>query len=130
MTNVDIENYNAGWLRAWTDKDTRRLLEFYHPEVVYKDNQTAAGITGHAALKAYLDGLFAATPPMRYDPDEVWAIDGGYCGRWICTMDLPDGKHSYLRGFDLVLLDGDQITLNEVYTHTLPSEPETSEALP
>ena len=116
---MNIEKYNADWLKAWSEKDTARLLEFYHPEVVYKDNQTAAGITGHAALKAYLDGLFAATPPMRYDPDAVWAIEGGYCGRWICTMDLPEGKQSFLRGFDLVLLDGDQITLNEVYTHTL-----------
>ena len=120
---MDIEKYNADWLKAWSDKDTTRLLTFYHPEVVYKDNQTAAGISGHAALKAYLDGLFGATPPMRYEPDEVWAIDGGYCGRWICTIDLPDGKQSYLRGFDLVLLDGDQITLNEVYTHTLAAKP-------
>lgn len=120
---MDIEEYNAAWLKAWSEKDTAKLLEFYDPEVVYKDNQTAAGITGHAALKAYLDGLFAATPPMRYEPDEVWEIEGGYCGRWICTIDLPEGKKSYLRGFDLVLLDGERIMLNEVYTHTLPGKP-------
>ena len=120
---MDIEKYNRDWLKAWSEKDTGRLLEFYSPDVVYKDNQTAAGITGHGALRAYLDGLFAATPPMRYDADEVWTIDGGYCGRWICTMDLPDGKQSFLRGFDLVLLEGDQITLNEVYTHALAAKP-------
>ena len=33
---------------------------------------------------------------------------------------MPDGTVLKLRGFDLVLLDGDQITLNEVYTHQLP----------
>lgn len=118
---LDIAAYNAEWLAAWSNKDTARLLTFYHPETVYKDGQVPAGITGHAALKAYLDGLFGATPPMRYDPDEVWAIEGGYCGRWICTIELPDGTRRQLRGFDLVLLEGDQITYNEVYTHNLPA---------
>jgi ketosteroid isomerase-like protein len=118
---VDIAAYNADWLKAWSEKDIDRLLHFYHPESVYKDNQTVAGLQGHDALRAYLTGLFAGTPPMRYEPDAVWAIDGGYCGRWICTIDLPDGSKRYLRGFDLVLLDGDRITLNEVYTHNLPS---------
>ena len=121
---MDIEKYNADWLKAWTDKDTERLLTFYHPEVVYKDNQTAGGITGHAALKAYLNGLFGATPPMRYEPDEVWSIDGGYCGRWICTIELSGEQRSYMRGFDLVLLEGDKIRLNEVYTHSLAAGPD------
>jgi ketosteroid isomerase-like protein len=115
-----LERYNAEWLDAWTAKDTDRLLTFYHRDVVYRDGQVPAGLTGHAALRAYLDGLFKATPPMRYDPDEVWPIEGGYCGRWICTIDLPDGSTRKLRGFDLVILDGVQITLNEVYTHNLP----------
>ena len=117
---MDIEAYNAAWLQAWTDKDTEKLLTFYGPDVIYKDNQTAAGIYGHAGLRAYLNGLFTATPPMRYEPDEVWAIKGGFCGRWLCTMAMPDGSTRRLRGFDLVLLEGDQITLNEVYTHQLP----------
>ena len=60
---------------------------------------------------------------MRYDPDEVWPIEGGFCGRWICTIDGPDGRQSFMRGFDLVLLNGDKITLNEVYTHQLKADP-------
>lgn len=55
---------------------------------------------------------------MRYDADELWPIPGRLLRSWICTMDLPDGTKRYLRGFDLVM-DGDQITLNEVYTHDL-----------
>lgn len=57
---------------------------------------------------------------MRYDPHEDWAIAGGFCGRCICTMSMPDGTDRRMRGFDLESLDGDQITLNEVYTHQLP----------
>ena len=65
MTVTDIAAYNADWLKAWTDKDVDRLCAFYAEDCVYKDPQTAAGVTGHAPLGAYLTGLFAATPPMR-----------------------------------------------------------------
>ena len=112
---TDIARYNADWLKAWTDKDVPRLLQFYAEDCVYKDAQTAAGITGHEALRAYLTGLFAAVPPMAYTPDEVWPIPGGFCGRWYCEM-AGVGR---LRGFDLVILDGDRIALNEVYVHQL-----------
>lgn len=115
MTTVSIEQFNADWLKAWTDKDVERLLGFYADDCVYKDPQTAAGITGHDALRDYLTGLFGATPPMTYTPDEVWAIPGGFCGRWYCQIE-GGGR---MRGFDLVILKDDRIALNEVYVHPL-----------
>ncbi|WP_085810161.1 nuclear transport factor 2 family protein [Sphingomonas sp. TZW2008] len=116
---VDIARYNADWLAAWTAKDVPALLGFYAPDCRYFDPQTAAGITGHDALRTYLTGLFAATPPMTYTPDETWPIPGGFCGRWYC--DVADGG-GRLRGFDMVLLDGDRIAHNEVYVHQLPQD--------
>ena len=97
-------------------------MVYYAPDVVYKDPQTAVGVVGTEALRAYLKGLFAAMPATRYDPEEVWPhADGkGYSGRWLGTMDLPDGQVRRFRGFDLVVMKGDRITLNEVYTHDLP----------
>jgi len=115
MTLDEITRFNADWLRAWTDKDVPRLLGFYAQDCVYKDPQTAAGVAGHAALGAYLTGLFAATPAMTYTPDEVWPIPSGFCGRWYCDI-AGAGR---MRGFDLVILAGDQIALNEVYVHQL-----------
>jgi hypothetical protein len=113
--NLDLEKFNADWLRAWSDKDVPRLVNFYTEDTVYKDPQTAAGIKGHAALTAYLTGLFGATPPMTYTPDEIWPTPNGYCGRWYCAMQ-GGGR---MRGFDLVVLRGDKIALNEVYVHQL-----------
>ena len=117
MTLDEITAYNADWLAAWTDKDVPRLAAFYAEDCVYKDMQTAGGLNGRAALTAYLTGLFGATPPMTYTPDEVWPIPGGFCGRWYCDI-AGAGR---LRGFDLVILRGREIVLNEVYIHQLPA---------
>ena len=117
---MDIVDYNARWLKAWSEKDVPRLLGFYADDCVYKDAQTAAGLNGQAALGAYLTGLFAAMPTKIYTPEETWAIDGGFCGRWYAAMG-PDGAAGRLRGFDLVILKGDRIALNEVYVHQMPA---------
>ncbi len=120
---TDVVDYNRRWLQAWTDKDVDRLVAFYAPDTVYQDPNTAEGLHGREPLRAYLTRLFAETPPMRYDPDEVWATDAGYCGRWICTIDNPDGTKGFMRGFDLVVLKDDLIALNEVYVHMLAKDP-------
>lgn len=115
---MDIADYNKRWLEAWTAKDVEALMGFYAEDCVFKDPQTAAGLKGHAQLRDYLTGLFAATPAMTYTPDEVWPIAGGFCGRWYCELGGGAGR---LRGFDLVILDGDRIALNEVYIHQMPA---------
>ncbi len=115
---MDIADFNARWLQAWSDKDVPRLVAFYADDCVYKDPQTAGGITGQAALTEYLTGLFAAMPPTTYTPDETWPIPGGYCGRWYAEMG-EGGAAGRMRGFDLVILKGDRIALNEVYVHPL-----------
>jgi SnoaL-like domain len=118
----DVVTHNARWLQAWSDKDVAGLLGFYTDDVIYRDPQVPAGLRGQEALGAYLEQLFAATPPMTYLPDEVWSTPTGWCGRWVCRLDLPTGT-SWLRGFDLVVLDASRIALNEVYTHTLDHDP-------
>jgi ketosteroid isomerase-like protein len=114
---MDLADFNARWLQAWTDKDVERLLGFYAEDTRYFDPQTAGGLTGHEPLRAYLTQLFASTPPMTYAPDEVWPTADGFCGRWYCTVD--GAAAPALRGFDLVVLRGEKIALNEVYVHPL-----------
>lgn len=116
MTLDEIAAFNTDWLAAWTAKDVPRLITFYAEDCLYKDPQTAAGLTGRAALATYLEGLFAGTPPITYTPDETWPIPGGFCGRWYADV---AGGVARLRGFDLVILRGREIAVNEVYTHTL-----------
>ncbi len=122
---MDVERHNAEWLQAWSDKDVERLLSFYSQDVVYRDPQVPRGLVGHEALRTYLTQLFDLTPPMRYEPDEVWETDSGWCGRWVCALSQPDGSTVWVRGFDLVVLAGSEIALNEVYTHTVDADPRT-----
>lgn len=116
---MDIVDFNRRWLQAWTDKDVAGLLRFYSADTRYFDMQVPQGLTGREALGGYLQGLFAATPPMAYHPDEVWAADGGFCGRWYCVIGEDAKAAPAMRGFDLVQLRGDEIVLNEVYVHML-----------
>lgn len=118
---LDLEAFNADWLKAWSEKNVARLLDFYTDDVLYTDQQVAQGVRGRAALEAYLTGLFAAVPPMIYTADELWPTANGYCGRWYCAIG-EGGAMGRLRGFDLVILRGDRIAVNEVYVHQLPAE--------
>jgi hypothetical protein len=117
---MDVAQFNRDWLAAWSDKDVPRLLEFYAVDADYRDPSVPDGLHGRTALGAYLLELFANTPPMRYEPETVWPIEGGFCGRWYCTIDLGGGKRRILRGFDLVRIESGRIVENEVYTHDLP----------
>jgi ketosteroid isomerase-like protein len=119
----DIETFNARWLKAWSDKNVDELVMFYSPDTRYFDPQTPDGLSGREALRAYLTKLFAETPPMHYEPHETWTMHNGYAGRWYCTVSLPDGGKSYLRGFDLVVLKDGLISLNEVYVHPVATLP-------
>lgn len=118
MSPMDVERFNADWLKAWSDKDVQRLVAFYTPDAVYRDPQTVDGLEGREALGAYLTELFASMPKAIYTPDETWPIAGGFCGRWYCAIG-ETGAEGRLRGFDLVLLEDGLIKLNEVYVHQL-----------
>ena len=117
--SIDLEDYNARWLQGWSNKDVDGLMKFYAEDVRYFDPGVPKGAIGGDALRAYLTGLFGATPPMRYDPEEIWVTPNGYCGRWYCTIGDDPKAAPALRGFDLVVMKGDRIVLNEVYVHEL-----------
>ena len=120
---VDLNDFNQRWLEAWSLKDVDGVASFYTADTRYVDAQVPQGLAGREALKDYLAGLFGATPMMTYVPEALWEIDGGFCGRWICTIEGLEGEQ-WLRGFDLCLLgEKGLIAHNEVYTHRLTEKP-------
>ncbi|MEW6089318.1 MAG: nuclear transport factor 2 family protein [Pseudomonadota bacterium] len=122
--SFDIEDFNARWLAKWSEKDVAGLLKFYSADTVYRDPQVPDGLKGEEALGAYLKQLFDSTPPIHYVPHETWKTANGFCGRWYATISMPDGTKSLMRGFDLVVLEGNRIKLNEVYVHNVARIPD------
>lgn len=114
MTQSELEAFNATWLQAWTDKDIAGIAAMYAEDCSYVDGANPAGLTGRAALTAYLEKLFPHLPEWHYAPDQLWPVEGGFCARWFCDM---GGKR--LRGFDFVLMRDGLIAHNEVYTIAL-----------
>ena len=117
----DLETWNADWLGAWSAGDADRLAAFYAEHCRYFDTQVPNGLDGREALHRRFAKLFELAPAMHYEPDEVWAIEGGLCSRWTCTIRAGDVSQK-LRGFGLVLLEGDLIAHNEIYSHPLEAE--------
>ena len=122
--SVDIEDFNARWLAKWSEKDVTALLSFYAKDTIYRDPQVPDGLNGEEQLGAYLKQLFDNTPSILYTPHETWKTENGFCGRWYGSFTGPDGKKSVIRGFDLVVLEGDRIKLNEVYVHEVSKIPD------
>jgi ketosteroid isomerase-like protein len=116
---MNLEDFNRRWLAAWSAKDVPALLGFYAEDVAYFDPQVPHGLKGQDALRGYLEGLFAATPPMRYDPEEIWITPTGFCGRWYCVVGDDPKAAPAMRGFDLCVIKDGRIVLNEVYVHPL-----------
>ena len=119
----NINNFNARWLKAWSEKNVADLVMFYAKDAQYFDPQVPGGIKGRETLRACLTKLFSETPLMSYVPHETWATHNGYAGRWYCTISMPDGANSYLRGFDIVVMKENSIILNEVYVHPVAQVP-------
>ncbi|MCW1381648.1 nuclear transport factor 2 family protein [Novosphingobium sp. KCTC 2891] len=116
---MDIEDFNRRWLEQWTAKSVDGVLSFYHDDIEYYDEGVPAGLTGKAALGAYLTALFAQVPEWSYAPEWLQTIDGGFIGRWY--MDMGTGAEAIrMRGFDHCKLKDDLIVFNEVYTHKFP----------
>lgn len=116
---MHLHDYNARWLSAWAAKDVEALMSFYAQDVSYIDAQQPQGLQGAAALRKHLARLLPAIPDVRYDPECLWEISGGFCARWYGSVHIGGAWTRAFRGFDLVILHGDRIMHNEVYTHQM-----------
>ncbi|MBU6267464.1 MAG: nuclear transport factor 2 family protein [Sphingomonadales bacterium] len=114
-THAELSAFNDAWLDAWTRKDIPAIAAMYTEDCRFMDAATARGLAGRAALEGYLGRMFPVVPAWRYWSDELWAIPGGFCARWFCEFE--GGRK--LRGFDFVQLRGQEIAVNEVYTHEI-----------
>jgi len=104
-------------LGAWNAQDVVAVLDCYTPRLRYRDPNTRGHVEGRAALGKYLTKLFAKWR-MTWAHRESFplATETGHAVLWHATFQKPEGGQIVeADGMDLVILDGELISRNEVY---------------
>jgi len=107
----------AAVLSAWNSHDVDRVVACYTEDVVYRDPNTRDAVEGRAALRRYLTPLFRDWR-MHWSLRELFPFADGGGGAFLWDAELTPaagGKSARVSGTDLVLLDGDLLSRNEVY---------------
>jgi hypothetical protein len=65
-------------------------------------------------MSKYFERLLAANPNWIWKPVEVFPIETGAVVKWECTIPVGQERIHEI-GLDIVEIDGDKITRNEVY---------------
>ncbi len=114
MKKEELLKFCSSWLAAWTGNRPETLLNFYHDDALYIDPANIEGLKGHEEMRTYLERLLAANPEWIWKPVEVFPIETGAIVKWEC--EIPVGSETINEtGLDIVEIEGDKITRNEVY---------------
>ena len=114
MNREELLNFCSKWLAAWTGNNPKALLKFYHDEALYIDPANTEGLRGHKEMSRYFERLLAANPEWVWRLIEVFPIETGAIVKWECEIPVRS-KTIHENGLDIVEIDGDKITRNEVY---------------
>lgn len=102
------------WLPAWTGNRPDRLIGFYAADALYLDPARPDGLRGHAEILPYFEKLLAANPDWRWEVVEVIPTTRGFVAKWKATIPVGD-RIVVEHGADIVEVEADRITRNEVY---------------
>ncbi len=114
-----MEKFCDEWLKAWTGNDAQKLLKFYAENCYYQDPHVKEGLRGHAQLSPYLTKLLSRNPEWVWRRDELMPTEKGFTLKWRATIPFQT-KTLNLVGLDIVELDQNKITRNEVYFDLTP----------
>ena len=114
MNKEELFKFCTNWLAAWTGNKPDALLDFYHQDALYIDPANREGLKGHKEIGRYFEKLLDVYHDWTWKPIEVFPIEKGTIVKWKCT--IPVGQETIHEvGLDIVEIEGDKITRNEVY---------------
>lgn len=127
MESTDLRDLAQRMLDAWTSQDVARVLDCYTDDCVYVDPNTRGPVRGRAAMRRYLERLFAGWQ-MTWALREAhgYADGSGANVLWSATFARKrDGAAAEIDGMDLVVLRDGRIARNEVAFDRSRLPPET-----
>ena len=117
MKNLEPTITEDRRIAAWNSQDVDAVLDCYTEDLVYRDPNTRGEVKGRENMRRYLRKLFASWN-MHWSLREVLPLANveGSAALWHASFRRgPGGETVEVDGMDLVLLEGERISRNEVY---------------
>ena len=108
-----IERHDAGW----NAQDLDAIMATYADDVVF-ENHTAGEdpVTGAAAVREHLAGIFDRWPDMRFTRRRLYVADAFCVSEWTARATTPDGRRVEWDGVDVFPLRDGLIARKDVYS--------------
>ncbi len=117
MNLTEAEKFCNNWLPAWSGNDPEKLIGFYAPDSHYSDPTVKKGLNGHGEIFPYFKKLLKNNPDWRWYYKELFPNEKGFLLKWEAVIPVGD-KMIMEYGMDIVEIDHNRITRNEVYFDT------------
>ena len=105
------------WLPAWSGNNPDSLIKFYHKNALYTDPTSGGVLTGHDEIFPYLTKLLNNNPDWIWKMDEIFPTKNGFTLKWEASIPVGN-KFIKEIGVDIIEVENDKITRNEVYFDT------------
>ena len=120
MTESVVEGINFKDLFASIDAmDTERFLSFIDTAATFRFGSSEA-VTGHAAIRAAVEGFFASFNALRHDLQRLVADGNAVVCEGEVTYTRHDGSAITLPFVNIFEVDGGLISLYRVYIDIAP----------
>jgi steroid delta-isomerase-like uncharacterized protein len=112
-----------GYFEAMAARDTTRMLDHWSPEGI-DELVPLTVLRGHAEIREYFDGLFAAVPDLDVTAQRVvsddnsavveWRLEGTFAGAPFQGIE-PTGRPVEMRGLDVLDIEDGKVVRNTGY---------------
>ncbi|XDD52150.1 nuclear transport factor 2 family protein [Leptospira sp. WS92.C1] len=117
MNLEDAEDFCNRWLPAWSGNNPDRLIRFYSEYSFYRDPTVRNGLKGQKQILSYFKKLLKNNPNWVWTQEEIIPNEKGFVLKWKAM--IPVHQIEIIEfGMDIVQIEQNQITRNEVYFDT------------
>lgn len=131
MSGHPLEKVIAAYGEAWNRHDVEAILAMHTEDSVFENHTSGGKAVGKAAIRAILEGVFAAFPDIRFEARRTYVRDGVVTQEWTAAGTLaipytrgaatvqPTGRKVSWKGVDVIPFDGELVARKDVYVDSM-----------